>query len=147
MLIRCAGSEPLPQSPRVCGAHSLLAVSMDFRIRENDGRGTSHHSSVVNACCLLLFFSVFVRGKCFRSQLVHSASRLSHPAYAGLILYQLLVWISAFAKMTEGLLRKVIFGFKPLRDEQVFQKNLSPFQGNDIALASGLTSAVYWHWV
>ncbi len=25
--------------PRVCGAHSLLAVSMDFRIRENDGKG------------------------------------------------------------------------------------------------------------
>jgi hypothetical protein len=45
--------------PCVCGAHSLLAVSMDFRIRENDGKGfpplfrVIPCSSVANASSLL----------------------------------------------------------------------------------------------
>ena len=74
------------------GAHSCLTVKMDFRIRENDGRGSFPSfpflfrvipcssvasaffaflhfrvipcSSVANESSLLFFISVFVRGKC-----------------------------------------------------------------------------------
>jgi hypothetical protein len=55
------------------GVHSCLAVNMDFRIRENDGKGffsllfrVIPCKSVANAssmACLLLF-SVLIRGKC-----------------------------------------------------------------------------------
>ena len=73
--------------------HSLLAVSMDFRIRENDGRGcfpSFPRNSVANASSCLPALthpalisrlipcnSVFVRGKCISFGLFASLFRVN----------------------------------------------------------------------